>query len=161
METRGEIKEKLTSYFNGVMIEDNNDRDRYIAQIIDLIPRKVTREDNEMLNSPIPMQEVEEVVNKMAKGKALGIDGLTSNFFHLFWDLIKKEVWAIVEESRSKGGVLKSFNTTFLSLIPMGVGPNSPDKFRPTSLCNVIYKIISKVIENHIKPLLLGLISRK
>ena len=63
VETRGEVEEELTSYFKGIMTEDNNDRDRDIAQIIDLIPRRVTMEDNEMLNSPISMQEVEEVVN--------------------------------------------------------------------------------------------------
>ena len=55
--------------------------------------------------------------------------------------------------------MLKAFNVTFLSLIPKGEGADSPGKFRPIALCNVIYKIISKVIANQLKPLLLGLIS--
>ena len=63
METRGEIEEELISYFKGIMTEDNNERDRDIAWISDLIPRRVTREDNEMLNSHIYMQEVEEALN--------------------------------------------------------------------------------------------------
>ena len=66
------------------MTEDNNDRDRNIAQIISLIPRKVTQEDNAMLNKPISMEEVGEAVSQMAQGKALGLDGFTTNFFHLF-----------------------------------------------------------------------------
>ena len=73
--------------------------------------------------------------------------------------MIKEEVWTIVEESRRKQGVLKSFNANFLSLISKGEGVDTPGKFRPISLCNVIYKIISKVIANRLKPLLLGLIS--
>ena len=81
----------------------------------------------------------------MAQEKAPGPDGFTSNFFHFFWDMIKEEVLAIVEESRKSRGVLKSFNTTFLSLIPKGEGANTPGKFRPIALCNVIYKIVSKV----------------
>ena len=66
---------------------------------------------------------------------------------------------AIVEESRLKKGVLKSFNATFLTLIPKEAGAESPEKYRPIALCNVIYKIISKVIANRLNPLLPVLIS--
>ena len=54
----------------------------------------------------------------MALGKASGHDGLTSNFFHYLWEMVKEEVLEIVEESRSKRGFLKAFNATFLTLIP-------------------------------------------
>ena len=63
-----------------------------------------------------------------------------------------------MEESRNKRGVLKAFNVTFLTLIPKEEGVESSDKFRPIALCNVIYKIISKVIANRLKPLLPKLI---
>ena len=82
-----------------------------------------------MRTQPVVMQEVEEVVNQMALGKAPGLDGFTSNFFHYFWDLVKEEVLDIVEESRNKTGVLKAFNATLLTLIPKEAGENSPDKF--------------------------------
>ena len=94
----------------------------------------------------------------MALGKSPGPDGFTSNFFHYFWDMIKEEVVGIVEESRNKKGVLRAFNATFLSLIPKETGVDRPDKFKPIALCNVVYKIISKVIANHLKPLLPTLI---
>ena len=73
--------------------------------------------------------------------------------------MIKEEVWAIIEESRTSRGVLKYFNATFLALIPKSEGAEVPAKFRPIAFCNVIYKMISKVIANTLKPLLLGLIS--
>ena len=94
----------------------------------------------------------------MPLGKAPSPDQFTSNFFHHLWDLIKGEVFEIIEESRDKKGVIKAFNTTFLTLIPKEDGADSPDKFHPISLCNVIYKIISKVIANRLKPLLRSLI---
>ena len=84
------------------------------------------------------MQEVEEDVNQMALGKSLGPNGFTYNFFHFFWDLVKEEVLDIVEEYRMKKGVLKAFNATFLTLIPKEAGVDSPEKFRPIVLCNVI-----------------------
>ena len=111
-----------------------------------------------MLTKLVTMQEVEEAVNQMALGKAPGPNVFTSNFFHYFWDLIKEEVFEIIEESRDKKGVLKSFNETFLTLIPKEARADSLDKFHPIALYNVIYKIISKVIANQIKPLLPNLI---
>ena len=95
----------------------------------------------------------------MAQGKSPSPDGFTSNFFHFFWDMIKEEVLPIVEESRKSRGVLKAFNATVLSLIPKGEGIDTPSKFRQIALYNVFYKIVSKVIENSLKPLLPGLIS--
>ena len=104
IETHREIEEELNHYFAEILNEDLHDRERDIAQITWLIPPSVTREDNDMLVKPVSMQEVEEVVNQMALGKAPGLDGFTSNFFHHFWDMVKEEVVEIVEESRKKGG---------------------------------------------------------
>ena len=138
METREEIEEELTSHFKEIMTEDNTDRGQDIDKIIPLIPKTVSREDNESLIKPISMYEVEDVMNMMAQGKSPSPDDFTFNFFHLFWDMIKEEVWAIVEELQKSRGVLKSFNAVFLSLIPKGEGADTPGNFRPIPLCNVI-----------------------
>ena len=58
------------------------------------------------------------------------------NLFHYLWDLIKEEVLYIVEYLRSRRGVLKSFNATFLALILKEEGAENPCKFRPVVLCN-------------------------
>ena len=64
-----------------------------------------------------------------------------------------------MEESRWTGQILKAFNVAFLTLIPEEHGADSLGKFRLISLCNVITKIITKVMANMIKPLTSGLIS--
>lgn len=55
--------------------------------------------------------------------------------------------------------MLPSLNSTFLALIPKGDESNTPDKYRLIALCNIIYKLISKVLANRLKPLLPLLIS--
>eukprot|EP00253_Pinus_taeda_P001588 PITA_01588 len=55
--------------------------------------------------------------------------------------------------------VLPTLNSTFISLVPKEAASNKPEKYRPIALCNVIYKLISKVIANRLKPLLPLLIS--
>ena len=69
------------------------------------------------------------------------------------------DVWQIVEKSRISSRILPAMNATFHTLIPKCEGADSPEKFRPISLCNVIYKIITKVISNQLKPILPSLIS--
>ena len=97
----------------------------------------------------------------MSDRKALRPDGFTTNFFHYFWDLIKDEFWKIVEESIKDKGFLRAFNSTFITPIRKEEGADSPVKFRPISLCNVIYKIITKVVANRLNPILPDLVSNK
>lgn len=67
----------------------------------------------------------------------------------------------MVEESHTLHLLLPSPNATFIVLVPKEENPVTPDKFLPIALCNVIYKVISKVITNRLKPLLPMLISPK
>ena len=141
------------------MLDPRPERTIDIDQITRFSPSVVFAKKNDLLMKPIIIYEVEEAVFQMKEGTTLGLDGFTVNYFHHFWDLIKMEVWRIVEDSRITKILLPVFNATFINLIPKCEGANSPDKFRPISLCNGIYKIITKVIENHLKPLLPRLIS--
>jgi len=63
-----------------------------------------------------------------------------------------------VEDSRRSKSVLKGLNASFIVLILKQEKAIIPDKFRPIAICSVVYKIISKVIANIIKPLLPALI---
>jgi hypothetical protein len=48
----------------------------------------------------------------------------------------------------------RELNHNFLALIPKTNGSHSAHQFRPISLCNIAYKIISKILANKLKPLL-------
>ena len=59
----------------------------------------------------------------------------------------------------NSGRMLGSIDFTNIALIPKVKNPECMAKFRPISLCNVLYKILSKVLVNRMKPILLRFIS--
>jgi hypothetical protein len=76
------------------------------------------------------------------------------NCFYDFYDLVGVDILEMVEESMKKGRVFGALNATFLSLIPKSDNPGSFRDFRPTTLCNLVYKIITKIIAKRIKSTL-------
>jgi hypothetical protein len=71
---------------------------------------------------------------------------------------MKKDLHKMVLKSQDCKKVGGNTNSTFLALILKEKGANSFNRFRPISLCNIGYKIISKVIANRLKGILSGLI---
>lgn len=59
------------------------------------------------------------------------------------------------------GNLLKEVNNTFLTLIPKKEKDENFDDFRPISLCNALYKILTKTLANRIQKLLPKLISEE
>lgn len=55
--------------------------------------------------------------------------------------------------------MLKEINHSFIALIPNGNNAASVKQFRPITLCNVLYKIITKLLTNRLKQVLNKLIS--
>lgn len=95
----------------------------------------------------------------MELDKALGPDGFTIHFYKVCWDIIKTNLLKMVQGFFGKAKVGGGINSTFLALIPKDANPEYFGRFRPISLCNASYKILSKIIANRIKPLLEKLIS--
>ena len=60
----------------------------------------------------------------------------------------------VVDESRVSKIIHGPINSTFIALIPKLDHPSSFDDFRLISLCNCLYKIISKVIVRRIKKIM-------
>lgn len=111
------------------------------------------------LSSPFSTQEVETAIKDMNPFGSPGPDGFPAVFYHQHWVTIGKEVTTVALEALNNRKRFKEINQTFISLIPKKKCPQIVTDYRPISLCNVFYKIISKVVANRHKLKLHNLIS--
>ena len=94
----------------------------------------------------------------MAPLKAPGPDGMPPIFFQHFWPLVGDEVTATILQFLNTAIFPCHLNHTFISLIPKVKNPELVSEFRPISLCNILYKIFSKILANRLKQVLPTLI---
>ena len=130
-----------------------------LDSIMEGVLEVVTEEMNAKLTTMYKVEEVELAIKKMAPLKALGSDGMPPLFYQTYWTDVGMDISQAVLSCLNFGSLLKSINHTFITLIPKVKNPEKVSEFRPISLCNVIYKIVSKVIANKLKPFLNNIIS--
>jgi hypothetical protein len=148
---------EMSKSFVGTLYESEGTHD--MARVLDTVPRKVTRQMNKDLMAAYTEEEVKIALFQMYPTKAPGPDGYPAHFFQQHWDLCGKEVTDSVLRILRGIDNPEEINNTFIVLIPKVASPLELGQFRPISLCNVIYKIASKVIANRLKRILPEIIS--
>ena len=103
---------------------------------------------------PVSKEEVRIAIMSMKSFKAPGPDGFQPFFFKRYWDIVGDDLWHLVASAFSNGRVDPDIVETLIVLIPKGEQPVHLKNFRPISLCNVIYKVITKVLVNRLRPFL-------
>jgi ribonuclease HI len=127
--------------------------------VLDSIQPCVTQEMNQSLTCPFTEEEVLIAMKQMGPLKAPGPDGMPPIFYQSYWHVVGKDITAAVLYCLQSGTLLPALNHTFVTLIPKTKSPETVTEYRPISLCNVLYKLISKVLANRLKKILPHIIS--
>lgn len=91
-------------------------------------------------------EEVKKVLFDIGDRKALGPDGLHVIFFKQFWPMLGDDFTKEVLEVVNTATILEGWKDTTIIVILKVDNPDKVAQFCPISLCNVVYKAISKML---------------
>jgi hypothetical protein len=123
------------------------------------IPCKVDDSMNADLCKPYTDEAIKFALFQMGPTKAPRPDGFPALFNQTHWDFLKEDICHAVRGFLTRMPIPVGFCDSMIVLIPKGVRPKHLNNFRPICLCNVLYKIASKVLANRLKILLPAIIS--
>jgi hypothetical protein len=104
-------------------------------------------------------EEISDALLHMGPLKAPRPDDFPAMFFQQNWATLKAYVIRGVRDFFDTCTMPQGINDTTIVLIPKKDDHEFLKDYRPISLCNVIYKIISKCLVNRLRPLLDDLIA--
>lgn len=104
------------------------------------------------------IEEVKKAVFGMKKFGSPGSDGIQAIFYQKYWDVVGPSLTNLVNEAIRSGRIPCPLLTTFITLIPKKERPGNASDFRPITLLNMAFKIISKVIVNIMRPIMKNII---
>jgi len=159
--TQKNSKATATDYFKQVFKESADLSISEQVKVVEKFSRMITEEEAKIMFSLVKLEELRDILKIFKMDKSPGPHGWTVELFFHFFDLVGGDLLNMVEESRKKGNISGGMNSTFIALIPKVNKPLSFGDYRPISLCNLCYKIISKIIANKIKPFLSSSISKE
>jgi len=133
--------------------------DSSFDEVLNCVHPRVSPEMNEALLAPFSGEEIWNALVSIGDLKAPGADGMPSIFYKKFWSLIGERVKKEVLYVLNGGPIPDGWNDTIIVLIPKTSSPKMLKDLWPVSLCNVLYKLISKVLANRLKNFLPEIIS--
>nr|XP_048336943.1 uncharacterized protein LOC107411956 [Ziziphus jujuba var. spinosa] len=156
LESRTEISSFLIRKFNEVF---QTEPVAFCDCLDDFFPGGITATDNWSMEVLPTAEEIHNTVKRMHPIKAPGPDGMPALFFQKYWSTVGEDVVSLIQNAFRTIIFPPAINNTYMVLIPKTKQISSFNHLRPISLCNSVYKALSKLLADRIRPFLDKIIS--
>ena len=124
------------------------------------IDQVINDRDNLNLTEDLTIDELHTIIKSMEPNKSPGIDGIPVEFYQIFWDIIKLELFELIQYLLSANTLSETQRKAIIVLIEKGEDLNFLSSWRPISLLCVDTKIIAKCIAFRLKDVIEKCISK-
>ena len=112
---------------------------------------KLGQEDRNSLDLPFTLKEIEKALGSLQAGKSPGEDGFPPEFYREFKDLLLPLLMDVINLASATQTLPDSFSIAIITVIhKKNRDPLKCSSYRPISLLNTDYKLISKAMANRI-----------
>ena len=108
--------------------------------------RKILAKSAKIMEAPVEEKEARSAIRKLALGKAPGPDLLGAEFYKEFEDLIVTDYLAMLQEAHEREVLPKAVRDGTIILIYKKGDTRDVRNYRPITLLNLDYKIMSKIL---------------
>lgn len=122
--------------------------------VISVLVPSISSEQNQILLAPFTPVDVKDALFSMHPDKALGPVGMNPAFYQKFWHIVGRDISYACLQFIANKELPMALNKTLIVLIPKKAHPKVLPDMRPIALCNVLYKIIAKMLANRLKLVL-------
>ena len=151
-----QIAELICQYYEQLFTANQWMDSSLISSVLE--PQISSKCNENLMKDPTPL-EIKEALFAIHPDKAPGPDGFSASFFQSHWEVVGSSVVLEVQRFFSTGVLPPTLNHTHIRLIPKTSDAKKVADYRPIALCNVLYKIISKLLSLRLKTVLDSIIS--
>jgi hypothetical protein len=126
--------------------------------LLQFFEERISDETNDGLCKDFSDQEISDALFQIGPIKVPGPDGFPAHFFQRNWGTLIADVIKAVKDFFVTSQMPVRVKDIAIILIPKKDEPELLKDFRLTSLCNVIYKVVSKCLVNRLRPMLQDII---
>jgi hypothetical protein len=114
----------------------------------------------ESLSAKFTHEEIDNIVKHLPVDKAPGPDGFNGMFLKSCWDIIKSDFYQFCEDFWDRKVSIQCLNSSFITLIPKTLAPETVNDYRPISLLNCVLKVLTKLLADRLQKWILRLVHR-
>ena len=155
-----EVLSAITDFYTTLYTKDNNeDLELSMGEFITGAVPQVTDTQHTYLEAKLTKNDLKVAVKQIKKGKCPGSDGLPTEFYTCFWEEIEELVYNSLEFAYEIGELSNEQKRGIITLIPKkDLDRLNIRNWRPITLLNTDYKILTKALAIKLQNVLPNLI---